>query len=91
MGFPAKANVDRAVELLEFQSLIGIYGFSGGKLTRSRNGRTVSIPNRDLWVFRPDFTAIGGAGITVSIPNRDLWVFRLVLKNTAMLVQSFNP
>ncbi|WP_442933062.1 hypothetical protein [Microcoleus sp. herbarium7] len=38
-----------------FQSLVGIYGFSGrlGKWLQSIN-LNVSIPGRDLWVFRQD-------------------------------------
>ncbi len=42
-----------ARHIAAFQSLIGIYGFSGAsKVPKSIYDRLVSIPDRDLWVFR---------------------------------------
>ena len=77
MGFPAFRSVGGGWFVL-FQSLIGIYGFSGAsQLVKKVEVWAVSIPNRDLWVFRLSLGIPLGKFFAVSIPNRDLWVFRL--------------
>ena len=52
MGFPANDPLFVDTTVAEFQSLIGIYGFSGWDFLKPKVGCRVSIPNRDLWVFR---------------------------------------
>ena len=58
MGFPAPACCINDGNYLVFQSLIGIYGFSGAMSRPKASSPTesVSIPNRDLWVFRREQT-----------------------------------
>ena len=52
MGFPTLEPNDYFEDTL-FQSLVGIYGFSDSIPGFGfRNSPAVSIPGRDLWVFR---------------------------------------
>ena len=52
-GFSGFRLIFQPTLKLRFQSLIGIYGFSGAKSSLSPlMSYSVSIPNRDLWVFR---------------------------------------
>ncbi len=52
MGFPALLML-KSGSIPAFQSLIGIYGFSGIRGIQQLQVFPVSIPDRDLWVFRP--------------------------------------
>ena len=69
MGFPAQRSCRARIRNEEFQSLVGVYGFS-------RQGHPdqgllwfVSIPSRGLWVFPPPvFEAVAVFGFQGSFP-----------------------
>ena len=52
-GFSDLSTVKAYLDIKLFQSLVGIYGFSDTLQSQISTTIGVSIPGRDLWVFRP--------------------------------------